>query len=88
MLIKRQNSHAPRCKQRTGRRETQSREPVNRVKKRTSLCLYVHSMMAQCLTTLTIRLLATLEAVEVATMVEVVQDGEASPPTANGSGTC
>jgi hypothetical protein len=47
-----------------------------------TLCLYVHSMMAQCLTFLTIRLLATLEA------VEVVQDGVASPPIANGSGTC
>jgi hypothetical protein len=39
-------------------------------------------MMAQFLTFLTIHLVATLGA------VEVVQDGEASLPIANGSGTC
>jgi hypothetical protein len=33
MLIHWQNSYAPRGKQRTGRREAQSREPVNKVKK-------------------------------------------------------
>jgi hypothetical protein len=32
MLIHRQNSYAPCGKQRTGRREAQSREPVNKVK--------------------------------------------------------
>jgi hypothetical protein len=32
MLIHRQNSCAPRGKQRTRRREAQSREPVNKVK--------------------------------------------------------
>jgi hypothetical protein len=32
MLIHRQNSYAPRGKQRTVRREAQSREPVNKVK--------------------------------------------------------
>jgi hypothetical protein len=39
MLIHRQNSYAPRGKQLTGRREAQSREPVNRVKKNS---LYLH----------------------------------------------
>jgi hypothetical protein len=34
MLIHRQNSFAPRSKQRTGSREAQSRDPVNKVKKR------------------------------------------------------
>jgi hypothetical protein len=53
-----------------------------------TLYLYVDSMMAQFLTFLTNRLLAALEAVEVVTMVEVAQGGEASPPIANGSGTC
>jgi hypothetical protein len=38
MLILRQNSYAPRGKQRTGRREAQSREPVNKVKNK--LCVY------------------------------------------------
>jgi hypothetical protein len=38
MLIRRQNLYAPRGKQRTGRREAQSREPVNKVKK--TLCIY------------------------------------------------
>jgi hypothetical protein len=33
MLIHRQNSYAPPSKWRTGRREAQSREPVNTVKK-------------------------------------------------------
>jgi hypothetical protein len=33
MLIHRKNSYAPRGKQRTGRREGQRREPVNKVKK-------------------------------------------------------
>jgi hypothetical protein len=33
MLIHRQNSYAHRGKQRTGHRERQSRDPVNKVKK-------------------------------------------------------
>jgi hypothetical protein len=33
MLINQQNSYAPCSKQRTGRREEKSREPVNKVKK-------------------------------------------------------
>jgi hypothetical protein len=33
MLIHRQNSYEPLGNQRTGRREAQSREPVNKVKK-------------------------------------------------------
>jgi hypothetical protein len=37
MLIHRQNSYAPRSKQLTGRREAQSRERVNKVKKKNSL---------------------------------------------------
>jgi hypothetical protein len=36
MLIHRQNSYAPSGKQRTGRREAQSREPANKLKK--TLC--------------------------------------------------
>jgi hypothetical protein len=32
MLINRQNSYAPRGKQRTGLREAQNREPVNKLK--------------------------------------------------------
>jgi hypothetical protein len=32
MLIYRENSYAPRDKERAGRREAQSREPVNKVK--------------------------------------------------------
>jgi hypothetical protein len=32
MQIHRQNSNAPRSKQRTGSREAQSREPANKVK--------------------------------------------------------
>jgi hypothetical protein len=34
MLIHRQNSHAPRGKQHTNSRKAQSREPVNKVKKK------------------------------------------------------
>jgi hypothetical protein len=41
MLIHRQNSYAPRGKQRTGRREAQSREPANEVKK--ELCIHLQS---------------------------------------------
>jgi hypothetical protein len=37
MLIHRQNLYVPRSKRRTRRREAQSREPVNKVKKET-LC--------------------------------------------------
>jgi hypothetical protein len=39
MLIHRQNSNAPRSKRCTGRREAQSHEPVNKVKKNS---LYIH----------------------------------------------
>jgi hypothetical protein len=38
ILIYRQNSYAPRGKPHTGRRETQSREPVNKVR---NLSVYV-----------------------------------------------
>jgi hypothetical protein len=38
MLIHQQNSSAPFGKQRTGRREAQSRKPVKKVKKKT-LCM-------------------------------------------------
>jgi hypothetical protein len=44
MLIRRQNSYAPRGKQRTGRREAQSGEPVNKVKKNSLLLL--HSLLS------------------------------------------
>jgi hypothetical protein len=40
MLIHRQNSYAPRSKQRTGRREAHSRKPANKVKKLPVLCHY------------------------------------------------
>jgi hypothetical protein len=40
LLIHLQNSYAPRSKQRTGRREAQRRQPVNKVKK--TLCTYFY----------------------------------------------
>jgi hypothetical protein len=43
MLILRQNSYVPRGKQRTGRREAQSREPVSKVKKKTLHLFYITS---------------------------------------------
>jgi hypothetical protein len=41
MLIHRQNSYAPRGKQRTGHREAQNREPVKKVKNNS---LYIISL--------------------------------------------
>jgi hypothetical protein len=47
MLIRRQNPYAPRGKQRTRRREAQSREPVNKLKELSvdfyTLELYVYT---------------------------------------------
>jgi hypothetical protein len=45
MLIHRQNSYAPRSKQRSCRREAQSREPVNKVKKKNK---YLYKDLRRC----------------------------------------
>jgi hypothetical protein len=49
ILIHQQNSYSPRSKRRTGRREAQSRELVNKV---SNLPVYVHTSLPECRATL------------------------------------